>query len=74
MWLAEDKRIQIAWGKEGLATGPVIVRNYYWGYGVLMKRDLSSLSSERPNKQLKESDVDICTQPMDRSSWPLLLN
>jgi hypothetical protein len=28
----------------------------------------------RPNKQLKESDADFCTQPMDRSSWPLLLN
>jgi hypothetical protein len=24
--------------------------------------------TKRPNKQLKESDVDICTQPMDRSS------
>jgi hypothetical protein len=23
---------------------------------------------KRPNKQLKESDADICTQPMDRSS------
>ena len=26
------------------------------------------LPSEKPNKQLKESDADICTQPMDRSS------
>jgi hypothetical protein len=35
--------------------------------GALTKRDLSSLLSERPNKQLKESDADICTQPMERS-------
>jgi hypothetical protein len=25
------------------------------------------MPSERPNKQLKESDEDICTQPMDIS-------
>jgi hypothetical protein len=25
---------------------------------------------ERPNKQLKESDADICTQPMDRAADP----
>jgi hypothetical protein len=38
------------------------------------KRDLSWLLSKRPNKQLKESDADICPQPMERNSWPLLLN
>jgi hypothetical protein len=26
--------------------------------------------SERPNKQLKESDADICTQLMDRAADP----
>jgi hypothetical protein len=48
--------------------------HYYWGYEELTKRDLSWLPSKRHNKQLKESDADICTQPIDRSSWPLLLN
>jgi hypothetical protein len=32
------------------------------------------LPCEKSNKQLKESDADICTQPMDRSSCPLFLN
>ena len=44
--------------------------HYYWCYGLLTNRGLSWLLSERPNKQLKESDADICTQPMDRSLWP----
>ena len=48
--------------------------HYYWGYRVLNKMDLSWLPCERPNKQVKESDVDICIQAMDRSSWPLWLN
>jgi hypothetical protein len=43
---------------------------YYWGYGALTKRDLVWPHSGRRNKQLKESDADICTQQMDRSSWP----
>jgi hypothetical protein len=47
---------------------------YYWGYGTLTKRDLAWLPSKRLNKQLKESDEDICTQSMDRSCWPLWLN
>ena len=38
------------------------------------KWKISWLPSERPNKHLKESDADVCTQPMDRSRWPLLLN
>jgi hypothetical protein len=38
------------------------------------KRDLAWLPSRRPNKQLNESDTDICTQLMDRSCWPLWLN
>ena len=50
------------------------VWHYYWGYGGLTKRDLAWLHSGRLNKQMKESDTDIFTQPMDRSSWPLLLN
>jgi hypothetical protein len=48
--------------------------HYYWGCGVLTKTVLSWLPAKRPNKQLKESDADICTQPMDRCSWPLWLN
>jgi hypothetical protein len=47
--------------------------HYYWGYGALIKRDLSWLPSERPSKKLTESDADTCTQTMDRSSWSLLL-
>jgi hypothetical protein len=43
--------------------------HYYWCHAVLTKRGLSWLLSERPNKQLKESDADICIQPMDRSWW-----
>ena len=38
------------------------------------KRDLSRLTSERSNKLLKDSEADIFTQPIDRSSWLLLLN
>ena len=34
---------------------------------MLTKTDLTRLPSERPNKQLRESDADICSQPMDRS-------
>jgi hypothetical protein len=37
--------------------------HYYWGYGMLTKRDLSWLSYERPKKQLRESDAVISTQP-----------
>jgi hypothetical protein len=37
---------------------------------MLTKRDLSWLTSERPNKQLKESDTDIYTQPMDKTPDP----
>jgi hypothetical protein len=32
---------------------------------VLLTAEPSLHPSERPNKQLKESDADICTQPMD---------
>jgi hypothetical protein len=48
--------------------------HYYWGYGALIKRDLSWLPYKRPNRQLKELDADICIQPMDRGCWPLWLN
>jgi hypothetical protein len=40
----------------------------------LTKRNLSWLPSERSKRHLKVSDADICTQPMDRSCWPLWLN
>jgi hypothetical protein len=36
--------------------------HYYWGYGVLTKRNLSWLPFKRPNKQLKESDAEVCIQ------------
>jgi hypothetical protein len=56
------------------SRGGLKAAHYYWGYGMLTEGDLSCLPSERPNKQLKESDTDTCTQPMYRSIWPLLLN
>jgi hypothetical protein len=34
-------------------------------YGVLIDRSLAWMPSERPNKQLKESDTDTYNQPMD---------
>jgi hypothetical protein len=34
-------------------------------YGMLTERSLAWLPSERPYKQLKESDADTYTQPMD---------
>jgi hypothetical protein len=34
------------------------------------KRGLSGLLSERPNKQLKDSNVDIYTQPMEEAADP----
>jgi hypothetical protein len=40
---------------------------------VLTKRDLSWLPSERPNKQLKESDADICTQPITFSFFKMFI-
>ena len=50
---------------------------YYWGYGALTKEkkmDLAWPYSGRPNKQLKGSEADICTQSMSRSCWALWLN
>jgi hypothetical protein len=44
--------------------------HYFWGCGVLTKRGLSWLPSERPNNQLRESDEDIYTKTMCRSWWP----
>jgi len=35
--------------------------------GHSQKKDLPWLPSKRPNKQLKESDVDMCIQPVNRS-------
>jgi hypothetical protein len=37
---------------------------------VLTDRSLAWLSSERPNKQLTETDADTYTQPMDQSWRP----
>jgi hypothetical protein len=34
------------------------------GYGTLTKRTYHNCPPEKPNKQLKESDAVICTQPM----------
>jgi hypothetical protein len=45
-------------------------RHYYWGYGILTKWDLSWLPSKEFSKKLKESDVVICTQPMEEASDP----
>jgi hypothetical protein len=42
--------------------------------GVLTNRSLAWLPSKRSKKQLKESDADTHTQPMDRSQGPLWLN
>jgi hypothetical protein len=41
---------------------------------VLADQSLAWQPSERLNKQLKESDTDTSTQPMDRSKGPLRLN
>jgi hypothetical protein len=50
--------------------------HYYWSYEALTKTNVSQLPSERPKKQLKKSDANIWTKPMDRSrsSCPLWLN
>jgi hypothetical protein len=70
----EEKKVQLRAQNGIQIKGMSQTWHYYRGYGVLTKRDLSWLLFERPNKQLKESDEDICTQPMDRNQWPLLLN
>jgi hypothetical protein len=33
-----------------------------------------SMTALRKTQQAADSDADSCTQPMDRSSWPMLLN
>ena len=43
-------------------------------YGVLTDRSLAWLSSERTNKQVKESDANTYTQTMDRRQGLLWLN
>jgi hypothetical protein len=67
------------WGKEGHVTGPKedpaqgkVPRSDIITDAMehSQKRGLAWLQSRRPNKQLKESEADSCTQPMDRSSWP----
>jgi hypothetical protein len=69
----EGNEVQWQAQSESSSRGPK-AWHYYWGYGLLTKRGLSWLPSERSNKQLKELDADNYTQPMDRSSWPLWLN
>jgi hypothetical protein len=48
--------------------------HYCWCCGVLTDGSLAWLPSKKPNKQLKESDADTCTQLMDRSWGPLWVN
>jgi hypothetical protein len=38
---------------------------YYWCYDVHTDRSLAWLTSERPNEQLTETDLDTSTQPLD---------
>ena len=38
--------------------------HYYWCYAVLTDRSLAWLSSERPNKQLTETDIDTSSQAL----------
>jgi hypothetical protein len=63
------------WSKLGCSsTGGPRAWYCYWCCGVLADRSLAWLSSERPSKQLKESDADTSTQQMDGSQGPLWLN
>jgi hypothetical protein len=64
---------------DSISRGGSKVWHHYWCYGVLIDRSLEWLPSERPSKQLKESDADIYTKwlqskPMDWSQGPLWLN
>jgi hypothetical protein len=71
-----------AWGKEGPATGP----NWDPAQGETPRPDNITKGKEHSQKGIHhdcplkdptnswKSDADICTQPMDRSSWSLLLN
>jgi hypothetical protein len=71
-WRPRKRRYSSKWDPaQGEAPRP---DTYYGSCGALTKRDLKWLPSERLNKQLKESGAGICIQPMDRSSWPQLLN
>jgi hypothetical protein len=45
-----------------ISRGGLKACHYNWGYGALRKMNLPWLPSERPNKQLKESDEDISNQ------------
>jgi hypothetical protein len=44
--------------KLGSISGNSKAWHYYWCYGVLTDRSLAWLSSERPNKQLAETEAD----------------
>jgi hypothetical protein len=52
-----DKKEE-TWRKEVQWQGQIGIHHYYWCYGLLTDRSLAWMPSERPNKQLKESDVD----------------
>ena len=45
--------------------------HYYWLYGVLTNRCLERLPSERPNKQLTETNADTyqSTEVLDQCGW-----
>ena len=65
-WQAQSG-IQLNGGTQGLTL-------FTEGIERSQKWDLSWLPWERLNKQLKESDAVICTQPTDRSCWPMGVN
>jgi len=44
--------------------------HHYQGYGTFTKRNLSWLPSKKTNKEVKESDGDMCTQPMTEAADP----
>jgi len=66
----EERTVLLSHSQNFLKGGPK-AWHYYWGFGVLTKRDLSWLTSKRPNKHLKDSVADIYTQTIDRNFWPL---
>ena len=66
----EEKKVQQQSQTESSSREGHKAWHYYYGYGALIKRDLSWLPSERLNKQMKKPDADICAQLMARSTDP----